>query len=1057
MPINAYLRAVEKDLAAGIATEHTYRPALKTLVESLSDGVIATNEPKQIKCGAPDFIVSRNDLPLGYIEAKDIGKNLAEIEKDEQLTRYRDGLANLILTDYLEFRRYENGELVQECRIGRPGSDGKINRDKDGIAKLRELFSAFFSAQAPAINTPKDLARHLAASARIIRQVTEDVFSAEDEEHGSLHDQLEAFRVTLIKDLKSEAFADMYAQTIVYGLFSARVHHKGRIDSFTRQSAAYDIPKTNPFLRALFEQIAGARLDERLVWAVDHVARLLAQADMASILADFGKRTRQQDPVVHFYETFLAAYDPKMREKRGVFYTPEPVVSYIVRSVDAILKRDFGIADGIASAEKIPMPKADLLQTRDDCHKVLILDPACGTGTFLFNVVDHIHAEMERKGQGGAWDLYVREHLLPRLFGFELLMAPYTMAHMKLGLQLRELGYEFESDERLKVYLTNSLEEAFEQSKPMAFARAIEHESNAAREVKNELPVMVILGNPPYSGLSVNKGKWIDNLLKHSLQTKSNGQSYYQVDGVPLSEKKVWLQDDYVKFIRIAQYRIEKTGYGILAFITNNGYLDNPTFRGMRQSLLKTFDDIYILNLHGNAKKKETAPDGSKDENVFDIMQGVAVGIFVKRPNGETNQNAVVQHADLWGTRETKYSALSMQDAQSIASMELEPKSPYYFYVPRDLSYEDEFHSFTPITKILAAYVTGIVTSRDSLTIHFNKDSIWKTVCKFVELSSEEAIELFKLPEDKNSWTTVEAKRDLLDRGPSEENLTKILYRPFDSRWTYYTGRTQGFLWRPREEVMRHMLSGSNIAISTTRSIEIGRGWEHVFCSNMITQHHTVSLKEVNYLFPLYLYGDTTERQTNIAKGFLGQFKEKLGLEWVGDGHGDLESSFGPEDVFHYIYAIFHSPAYRERYAGFLKIDFPRVPLTSDADLFRALVPLGHRLTALHTMEAKAEKLTRYPESGDHLVEKPPRYEAKTQRVYINKSQYFESVPPEVWEFHVGGYQVCHKWLKDRKGRHLSLEEINHYQDVVAALAETITLMGRIDEVIEERGGWPIQ
>ena len=1056
MPINAYLRAVEETFARGDATEHTYRPALKTLVESLDTGVIATNEPKQIRCGAPDFIVNRDGLPLGYIEAKDIGKNLAEIEKDEQLTRYRDGLANLILTDYLEFRRYENGELVQECRIGRPGRDGKINRDKDGIAKLRELFSAFFSAQAPAINTPRDLARHLAASARIIRQVTEDVFSAEDEEHGSLHDQLEAFRVTLIKDLKSEAFADMYAQTIVYGLFSARVHHEGRIDSFARQSAAYDIPKTNPFLRDLFEQIAGARLDERLVWAVDHVARLLAQADMASILADFGKRTLQEDPVVHFYETFLAAYDPKMREKRGVFYTPEPVVSYIVRSVDAILKRDFGIADGLASAEKIPMPRADLLQARDDCHKVLILDPACGTGTFLFNVVDHIHEEMERKGQGGAWDLYVREHLLPRLFGFELLMAPYTMAHMKLGLQLSELGYEFESDERLNVYLTNTLEEARERAERIHFAHVIEQESRAANEVKTDYPVMVIVGNPPYSGESANKGQWIHSLLrgkgKGATESPSN---YFSVDGQALGEQNSkWINNDYIKFIRFAQWRIERTGHGVLAFITANSYLDGPTFRGMRQSLLSAFDDIYILNLHGDSEKKETTPKGKPDKNVFDIKRGVAIGIFVKRPQKDSNHKASVKYADLWGTRELKYDQLWKHDSNSTNWLELEPHKPFYLFTSRDESLFKEYDSGFNIRDIFRIDGTGIITKRDKLTIDFDKNTLWDRIQSFAACPQSEAYSKFNLPNDVRDWSVDRAQEDLKQSGLSQDHIKTIQYRPFDFRHVYNTGNSRGFIGWPVMKVMKHILLGQNLGIITTRQTRDDWG---AFASKHIIGHKAVARYDINSLFPLYFYDNSTERRPNLSRDFIKEFSAKLGMEWVDDGCGDLETSFGPEDVFHYIYAIFHSPAYCKRYAEFLKIDFPRVSLTSDTNLFRALVPLGRRLTALHTMEEKAERLTTYPESGDHLVEKKPRYEEKTTRVYINKSQYFEGVPPKVWKFHVGGYQVCHKWLKDRKGRHLTLEEINHYQDVVAALAETISLMKRIDEEIEERGGWPIQ
>jgi hypothetical protein len=508
-----YLAEVGRDLVAGNATEHTHRPALKALLIALDPDVRPVNEPTRIECGAPDFIVTRNDLPVGYLEAKDVGRSLDEIERDEQLKRYRDSLSNLILTDYLEFRWYKDGEKQQKARIAYMGDSGKLRPDREGQRAAATLFSAFFAQQPPIIGKPADLAKRMAALTRVIRDI---VAKALEQDRGGtpLREQLEGFRRVLIHDLGEEQFADMYAQTIAYGLFAARVNAPAD-EHFTRQHAAYDLPKTNPFLRQMFGQIAGPELDERITWAVDDLAELLARARMDLVLADFGKRTRQEDPVVHFYETFLAAYDRKMREARGVYYTPEPVVSYIVRSVDHILKTEFGLPDGLADNSMIDVPVPGKPKETRKVHKVQILDPACGTGTFLAQVIETIRDTVVAKHGAGMWPGYVHDHLLPRLYGFELLMAPYAIAHLKLGLRLKETGYDIEQSERLRVYLTNSLEEAHDRhhGQMTLFGSWLAEEADRASEVKRELPIMVILGNPPYSNSSQNRGEWISELV----------------------------------------------------------------------------------------------------------------------------------------------------------------------------------------------------------------------------------------------------------------------------------------------------------------------------------------------------------------------------------------------------------------------------------------------------------------------------------------------------------------------------------------------------------------
>jgi len=1024
-----YIHTVEKKLALGDATEHTHRSALETLVESLAEGITATNEPKHIECGAPDFILRKGSVTVGYIEAKDISKSLDEAEKTNQLKRYRDSLTNLILTDYLEFRWYVDGECRLKARLGSPTKDGKIRRDKEGIQDVAELLTAFLSHKAEGVGTPKELAQRMARQAHLIRNLIINAFENEPG-GGSLHIQLAAFRDNLIPDLSAEYFADMYAQTIAYGLFAARCTYKNGA-SFTRLDAAQNLPKTNPFLRKLFQYIAGYDLDDRIAWLVDDLAQVLAQADMEAVLKDFGKHSGKEDPVVHFYETFLKEYDEKIREMRGVYYTPEPVVSYIVRSIDHLLKTRFNKPLGLA----------------DD--KTLILDPAVGTATFLYMVINEIYQANIGKGQQGLWNNYVAEKLLPRIFGFELLMAPYAVAHLKLGLLLQETGYEFQSEQRLSIYLTNTLEEAIKRAETL-FARWISEEANDAARVKKDEPIMVVLGNPPYSGHSANKGKWAKQLV----------EQYKTIDGKPLGEKaSKWLQDDYVKFLAFGQWRIERTGQGILGFITNHGYLDNPTFRGMRQSLMNTFTDIYILNLHGNAKKKEVAPDGSKDENVFDIQQGVAIGILVKEL-GKTGP-ATVHYADLWGVREGKYQALLESDISATDWVQLNPTSPFYLFVPRDEAYLQEYEKEWKVTDIFPVNSVGIVTARDELTIRWSDKEVEETIIDFVSLPPEEARDKYKLGDDVRDWKVYMAQKDLKDSGLSSEKIVPILYRPFDTRYTYYTGHSRGFQCMPRGEVMRNMLAGENLGFVSVRQVAEGI-FNHVFVSSSIVESRiSLSNKGIGFLFPLYLYPTEGEMQfgggnhrPNLNPEFIKAVSEKMGLTFVEDGRGDLEQTFGPEDIFNYAYAIFYSPTYRSRYAEFLKMDFPRLPLTSDKGLFKALAAKGVELVSLHLMESPTlnNLITGYPVSGSNTVDKVS-YVDNNQRVYINKEQYFEGVLPGVWNFHIGGYQVAQKWLKDRKGRTLTYDEMTHYQKVIVALKETIRLMAEIDALIP---GWPV-
>ncbi len=1047
--VSAYRRAIAQTLATGQATEHSYRPDLQSLLQALGDqNIRAINEPSHVACGAPDFIVERRGTPIGHVECKNVGANLDDVEIEEQLTRYRNGLPNLILTDYLEFRWYVQGELRLVARLGRLNTTGGISTDRSGPTKVSEILGAFFNADAPVVADPRELAERMAAKTRLLRDGIALILKQEGRT-GPLHGLLNAYRDVLISGLSNDAFADLQAQTAAYGLFAARCLHNVA-QPFTRQSAVF--ADTTPFLRDVFGRIAGPGIDPRISWIVDDLALLLERADMASILQDFGRRTRREDPVVHFYEDFLAAYDPELREVRGVYFTPEPVVSYIVRSVDRLLRDRYELPDGLAETT-----------TRgSDARPVLILDPAAGTGSFLREVILRIRNTIDRKGMGGAWPDYVQNHLLPRLFGFELLMAPYAICHLKLALEIggTDAGFRMPEGQRLGVFLTNTLEEPHERTAGALFAHEIAQEASSADSVKRDQPVMVVLGNPPYSGHSANKGAWIAGLI----------DSYKQ--GFPELRKPAqakWLSDDYVKFIRFAQWRIEQTGEGVLGFVTNHAYLDNPTFRGMRHSLMETFDEIYLLNLHGNSKKKERAPDGGRDENVFDIQQGVAVGIFVKRA-GDDDGPARVLHADLWGERETgdgggKYGWLAANDVGTTEWTELAPRSPLYLFVPRDEALIEEYEAAWSVPQIFSPNgdpAPGIVTTHDQFAISWTpEEAVGKVERLLATESEQEARKLWRLCK-QDQWQYDRAKRELADDS-WREHVEPILYRPFDVRTTVFN---RNVAVHRRERASSHMLAGPNLGLCIGRAGQVigSAVWDVVFSARFSTDYNLFR-RGGNCLFPVYIYHSSGqkkldgERNPNINLNFIRATSKAICLEFISDGVGDLKSTVGPEDVFHYVYSVLHSPEYRRRYADFLKSDFPRIPLTGDRSLFAALAGLGQRLASLHLMQTDGVNLPAFPQTGSNRVVRaryaPPGPDG-LGRVWINADQYFEGIEPDTWAFAIGGYCPVEKWLKDRRKRPLSFDDIVHYRRICGALDETRRLMADIDAAIQRHGGWPL-
>ena len=1037
MTIQEYISEIQKQFATGVAREHTYRPALQQLLSSLLPHLVVSNEPKREDYGVPDYILMRPDtrIPIAFVEAKDIddsdlaGKN----KHKEQFTRYRSSLDNIIFTDYLDFRLYEKGEFVDSIRIANV-SGNKIVAQTENFEQFKHLIEHFGNANPQKITRSSQLAEIMAGKARLLANVIERVLLKDDDEDGNLRGQMEAFKSILIHDISPKDFADVYAQTITYGMFAARLHDTTP-ETFSRNEAATLIPRTNPFLRQLFQYVAGYDLDERICWIVDDLAETFRATDMQKIMSGYGTRTKQTDPMIHFYEDFLSAYDPNLRKSRGVWYTPQAVVNFIVRAVDEILQKEFGLPTGLADTSKITIDQS-VLQSRDkrysdgkkklkrEFHRVQILDPATGTGTFLAEVVSQIHAKFQ--DQAGMWQSYVDEHLLPRLNGFELLMASYAMAHLKIDWLLTETGYKAIGDKRLRIFLTNALEE-YHKDTGTLFAQFLAREANGANEIKRDTPVMVVLGNPPYRGISQNNGEWISKLI----------DDYKYIDGVHFKERKHWLNDDYVKFIRLGQSFVDKNNEGILAYINNHNFLDNPTFRGMRWNLLKSFDKIYILDLHGNSKKKEVCPDGSKDENVFDIQQGVSINIFIKTGEKSKNGFAEVFHHDVWGKRQAKYDFLASNDLYSLNFKEVKPTAPFYFFVPKDETGRDEYEKGFCINELMPINATGVVTMGDSFALAESAEGLHNRLNDFIDTPYDSDTLNRKYNLGKN-YADFILKSNI--KNISEDSILPIAYRPFDTKYIYFDDR---IVWRPRSRVMNHLLYGNNIGLVFSRQAATNN-WSHVQIVNTIIDNRLhYSSKGTSLCSPLYLYDNMSAdipRHPNLKQEIVDKIAADINLGFESEKSGDKDK-FAPIDLLDYIYAVLHSPAYRKKYQEFLKTDFPRVPYPASADEFHRLSGIGSELRRIHLMEhPELDKfITRYPVIGSNTIEKV-RWEAsseKTGRVWINDEQYFDNVPLAAWEFYIGGYQPAQKWLKDRTGQDIGYDDIRHYHRIIKALIMT--------------------
>jgi predicted helicase len=1030
---NKYLQEVSSYFVDENSSEMSYRTPFQNFLKEIfptEQNYRIQHDSKAISGNKPDFIVLKHEIPILYIEVKKVGEDLDKIEKSSQATRYF-GYDNLIISDYLSFRFYRRGIRYDEpIVLGTPNTVLKtITPNQNNQERLIQTILDFTHSHKEPIKSGKHLAKIMGGKARRIRDNTIDFLNSEKADNGELKKIMDVIKQHLVSDIDVNSFADMYAQTLVYGLFAARYNDKTS-DTFTRQEARELVPATNPFLQHFFDHIAGINFPKRLDTIVAELCEAFSHADVKSLMQEYFKKTNlwgktyeSPDPVIHFYEDFLQEYDPSKKMEMGVFYTPLPAVRFIIRGVDSILKNEFGITRGLADNQKIMVEKKELnekgkeIAVQKEYAKVQILDVATGTGTFLNEVIRHIYNDF--RGQEGRWPAYVQESLIPRLHGFELMMASYTIAHLKLGMTLQETGVD-ELNGRLGVYLTNTLDDAIDYSNQgslFGFLDSIADESKSASRIKKEYPIMVVIGNPPYSGISQNK---------HYTENTA-----YKVEPgglIKLQEKKNWLDDDYVKFIRFAESLVEKNQEGVVGMITAHGYIDNPTFRGMRWHLRNSFDSIYVLDLHGNSNKKEISPDGTKDENVFDIKTGVSIILGIKKQRDlKSKKLAQVYQADFYGTRRSKYERL---DAENIETVK-------WNVLPEDTETwriegggKNEYLKGFSVAELFPKNTTGILTMGDSFIVDENKNELSRRLDRFLEsdISEDELKEKYDLGKNYAKWI-IENKKKIEN---DSNKLITISYRPFDNRYTYFDN---SLVWRTRTEVMQHIVNKENLVLDICRQV-VGDSWEHVLIARNAVDDSYVSnrSKERGYALPLYLYTAQGERKPNIDNAIWKKIN-------------DVAGETTPEDILDYVYAYLHSPVYRNKYKEFLKSNFPRVPPPNSRSQFWNLVPLGKKLRELHLLTSSlvTRVVTTYPISGSNEVEK---ITYTNRNVYINQAQYFGNVPEIAWEFRVGGYQPAQKYLKDRKGKVLTDHDIRQWQEMIVSLVETDKIMQEIDIII---------
>jgi type I restriction-modification system DNA methylase subunit len=988
-------------------SERSYYHSLHTLIESVGDNVDVVDEMKKQDAGIPDFtIFTKDNEIIGYIEAKIPGTDLVTIEKTPQIQRYIKAFPNFILTDFYKFRLYINGVFVEEM--------GLVSKEQTTISdesdtRFLKLINRFLSKRISVETGVEIIAELLADITKDTLKPAIDVQLNKEiiQESGELYNSYMDFKENLLHGLTTEQFVDMYAQTITYGLLTAKMNHTDGT-TFDRKTALFDIPSGFGVLRAIFTFIITDTLPSKIETAISEIVSILIRTNPGRVLKQYYDNDQDKDWFIHFYETFLSKYDAKEAKVKGVYYTPPAVVSYITRSVNEILKNKDTFNKELGFGNK----------------DVSVLDPAAGTLSFITNACQIAIDEMKKNQGDGKVSGFIKDHILKRFYGYEIMMTPYVLGHLKMKTLLDKNNYPI-GNERIRLLLNNALDPMIQGNLPpkSGIGGAMKKEADCARKVRNKESILAIIGNPPYSVNSANKDMFATEIEIYKAGVKINK------DGLKREKGIVALSDDYIKFIRLAHKRIDDQGEGIIGFITNNSYLSGLIHRGMRKELLRSFDKIYILNLHGHAMV-----DPSNDKNVFDIKQGVSIVIFVK--TSKRTDDAKVYYSELIGTRGSKYDYLNDNDINTTNWEELNIYKPYYFFEPKDFPVQND--NFVPINDIFGEMSAGIITARDEMTTQKTSDEMQDVINDFPTLDVETARIKYNLRNDTDGWKIKLAQNDVIQSIINNNTIEHILYRPFDIRYTYYTGRSNGFMSRPAKKIMKHMME-DNIGMLVCRQ-QSKIGFHHTFISDGISVYTSVSNrgKEKTSVCPLYLYTNNN-RTPNIDTTIISKLTTTYNTEST------------PEDIFYYIYGILHSNTYRRKYAELLKIDFPKIPFTSNHDMFMKIGAIGKQLADLHLMKPKVfnHSTIKYNGIGNHEVKKIA-YDESTQQVSINKTQYFDGISKDIWEYQIGGYKPMQKWLKDRRHDNLTNDDVDHYRYIGAALEKTIALQSEIDTMYDE-------
>ncbi len=1079
--LKEYLESI-KDLTTE-KNELTHRPSLYNLLDRLKDHFnkeFKIEHEKKEQGSQPDFCVSFQGLNIGYIENKRVGENLSQLLKSDQILKYLELNPNLMLTDYLNFmwvgKDENNAPLIKkEISVASLDELSKPQKPKPQTERdLIELFKSFFNHEAAPITNAKDFATHLSPRTRYLKDAL-----IKYQEKMQVSSIFNNFKEYLYEELSFEDFSDALAQTLTYSLFLAKLNHP--FEKIDLDNVRSSIPKNFAVIREMADFLK--KLDEikEIQWLLNEILSSINHVDMDSILKDLND---DKDPYLHFYETFLSAYDPKLRESKGVYYTPDSVVKFIINALDSLLKTHFKDAPlGLKSAL--------------DNENIKLLDFATGTGTFLLEAFRKA-LETRKTSDGGIStkeDKY--QNLLKQFYGFEYLIAPYAIAHLNLSQAFKEeFKKPLKENDALQIILTNTLIQPSEITAYRGLNPIFETELKSAQEIKKDENILIITGNPPYSGASSNEGlfEWevkatygiepefqtieiekkvkladkIKTLLKNLQTQKESGSKEALKELKKLHSKyklqdeknPKWLLDDYVKFMRFAQNKIESLGHGLFGFISNNAFLDNPTFRGLRRSLLECYDELYILNLHGNARKKEKTPQGADDENVFNIKQGVSINLFVKKAQ-TTKQK--IHYYDVYGERAEKYAFLAQNDLNSIEWLELAPRKPFYLLLPLETRLLDEYEQGFSVQDMFQVGSTGICSQRDHVVFHKDKESLLELLKDFSTLEPNELRRKYDIGDDGRDWRLEYAIRDVR---ANADNLEKYIilcqYRPFDCRWTYYTGKSKSFIAYPRGDVFKHMLppppptnpktpnqTRKNVALITSRRFCQSQKSGVGFVSNKISDLRTWTcpgMEGGDYVNPLY-------HNPNYTENFTPEFRSFI------DKH--YNHSFEPLEILGYIYALLYSPNYRKRYEDFLKADYPKILFTKNKDLFRALSLLGIELIGLHVLNQESlnysfEKLkdatigeSRYSPSDklteaherNPIIKKPSHNEPK-KRLYINHSAYFVGVSQEIYDYRIGGYCVLDKYLKSHKNEPCDFDHVTRIIKVIARTIEIQKTLG---------------